>query len=234
MNLKKERQTAILAAKEAEKAINKYYGKHEKAKVKPNNSLVGIADIESNKAIIRIIRKNFPDHSILSEESPFENNHSDFKWVLDPVDGTHNFLHNIPIFGTSIALEYKNEVVLGLLNFPALGMTAIAEKGKGAFEFSYANRKEKTDFLEKLIHEAIDVRNFGSAIYHLLLIACGKSDGFVILSTNEWDVAAGILLVEEAGGKITDLKGNKYNLNEHKFIISNGKIHGKLIELAKS
>ncbi len=254
MNLKKEKQTAILAAKEAEKAISKYYGRHEKAKVKPNKSLVGIADIEANKAIIKVIKENFPSHSILSEESPFENNHSDFKWVLDPVDGTHNFLHNIPIFGTSIALEYKNEVVLGILNFPALGMTAIAEKGKGAFvngkkikvskknnlehafvlfEFSYANRREKTDFLEKLIHEAIDVRNFGSAIYHLLLIACGKSDGFVILSTNEWDVAAGILLVEEAGGRITDLKGNKYSLNEHKFIISNGKIHDLLSSLAK-
>ena len=254
MNLSKEKATALLAAEEAAKVLKKYYGKKEFVKIKSNKSLVGAADIEANKAIIKVIKKNFPEHSILSEESPFEDNKSDYKWVLDPIDGTHNFLHEIPIFGTSIALEYKNEVVLGILNFPALGFMAVAEKGKGAFvngkrikvskknnlehsfilfEFSYANRKEKTSFLEKLIHETIDVRNFGSAIYHLLLVACGKADGFVIMSTHEWDVAAGFLLVEEAGGKITDLNGKKYKLNGHKFIISNRRIGDKLLALAK-
>lgn len=254
MDLSKEKATAILAAKEACTVLNHYYGKNKKIKVKPNKSLVGIADIEANKAIIKVIKKNFPKHNILSEESTFEDNNSDFKWVIDPLDGTHNFLHELPIYGTSIALEYKEQVVLGILQFPALGITAIAEKGKGAFfngkkmkvsskndmehsfilfEFSYANRKEKADFLEKLIHKTIDVRNFGAAIYHLFLVACGRCDGYVILSTNEWDVAAGFLMVEEAGGKITDLLGNKYSLQEHKFVVSNGKIHNKLLDYLK-
>lgn len=252
MNFKKEKNVAMQAANQASKILLKYYGKKENIKQKSNKSLVATADLEANKAIIRIIRKNFPNHSILSEETGFEDNKSDYRWVIDPIDGTHNFLREIPVFGTSIALEYKNEIVIGILEFPVLCISAAAEKGKGAFlngkrirvsgknnldhsfiliEFAYANRKEKTEFLEKLVHKTIDVRNFGSAIYHLLLVACGKCDGFVILSTHEWDVAAGFLLVEEADGKITDLKGNMRNLRQNRFLVSNNKIHKKLLKI---
>lgn len=248
------KQTALLAAKQASKVLSHYYGKKETAKEKANKSLVAAADLKANNAIIKTIKRSFPEHSILSEESGFENNKSDYKWVIDPLDGTHNFLHGIPIFGTSIALEYKNEVILGVIHFPVFEFTATAEKNKGAFlngrrinvsnkngldhsfivfEFSYADRKEKTNFLEKLVHQTIDVRNFGSAVYHLLLVACGKSDGFVVHTTNEWDVAAGFLLVEEANGKITDLNGKKWNFNNRKYIISNGKIHDNILRLIK-
>lgn len=251
MNFK---QTALIAAKQASKILLYHYGKKETVKIKPNKSLVAAADLEANKAIINIIKKYFPAHSILSEETGFEDNKSDYKWVIDPIDGTHNFLHQIPLFGTSIALEYKNEVILGVLNFPILGIIAVAEKGNGAFlngkrinvsgkkdlehafilsEFSYADRMEKTGFLEKLIHETIDVRNFGCAIYHLLLVASGNCDGFVILTTNEWDIAAGFLIVEEAGGKITDLRGGKYNLHQKQYLVSNGKIHNELLKYVK-
>lgn len=247
---KKFKKVALSAAKSASKVLLHYYGKKESAKQKPNKSLVAKADIEANKAIIKIIKKHFPSHSILSEESGFEDNKSDYKWVIDPLDGTHNFLHKIPVFGTSIALEYKNEVVLGVMHFPVLCMTAVAEKGKGAFlngkrirvsnkktinhsfilvEFSYANRRKKIGFLEKLVHKTIDTRQFGSAVYHLLLVACGKCDGYVIMSTNEWDVAAGILIVEEAGGKVTGLKGEKWDFCDNKYLISNGKIHKRLL-----
>ncbi|MBI3034905.1 inositol monophosphatase [Candidatus Woesearchaeota archaeon] len=251
MDLKKEKRVMLQAAKAAAKVILRHYVKKEAVKVKPNKSLVAAADIEANKAIIKTIKKHFPSHSILSEETGLEDNNSDYKWVIDPIDGTHNFLHKIPVFGTSIALEYKNEVELGILHFPVLCITAIAEKGKGAFsngrrikvsgkkslehsfvlcEFAYANRKEKTAFLEKLIHKAIDIRNFGSAIYNLWLIATGKSEGYVLLSTHEWDVAAGFLLVEEAGGKVTDLGGKKWKLDQHKFVVSNKKVHEKLLK----
>lgn len=254
MNLSKEKKALLLAAKHASKVILHHYGKKEAVKEKSNKSLVATADLEANKTIIKIIKKYFPKHSILSEETGFEDNKSDFKWVIDPIDGTHNFLHQIPVFGTSIALEYKNEVVLGILNFPVLCITAIAEKDKGAFlngkrikvsikknlnhsfiliEFAYANRKEKTLFLEKLVHKTIDVRNFGSAIYHLLLVACGKCDGYIILSTHEWDIAAGFLLVEEAGGKITDLHGNKWDSHQSKYIVSNTKVHKDILRLIK-
>lgn len=245
------KSTALLAAKKAGKILLKYYGKKENIKVKPNKTFVATADLEANKAIISAIKKRFPNHSILSEETGFDDNSSDYRWVIDPLDGTHNYLHGIPIFGTSIALEYKNEVVLGLLHFPLLCITAIAQKGKGAFvngkrlkvsnkknldhsfvlfEYSYANRREKVGFLEKLIHKTIDVRNFGSAVYNLLMIASGKCEAYVILTTNEWDVAAGFLIVEEAGGKITDLKGKKWTFNNKQYVVSTGRIHNELLK----
>ena len=246
------KQIGLLAAQKASKVLLNYYGKKEAIKIKSNKTLVGRADLEANDVVIKTIKKYYPKHSILSEETGFEDNNSDYKWVIDPLDGTHNYLHEIPIFGTSIALEYKNEVIVGVLNFPLLRIRVVAEKGKGAFlngkrinvsdkkdlnhsfilfEFSYSKRKEKTSFLEKLIDKTVDVRNFGCAVYNLLLVASGKSDGFVILTTNEWDIAAGFLIVEECGGKITDLNGNKYNLSQNKFIISNGKIHSKLLAI---
>ena len=254
MNLKKEKRVMLLAAKQASRVLLRYYNKKEPIKIKPNKTMVATADIEANKTIIKTIKKGFPNHSILSEETGFENNKSDYKWVIDPLDGTHNFLHGIPIFGTSIALEHKNEIILGVLQFPILKIMAVAEKGKGAFlnskrikvsdkknlehsmiafEYAYANRKEKINFLEKLIHQTIDVRNFGSAIYNLLLIACGRCDGFVILSTNEWDVAAGFLIVQEANGKITDFNGKKFDLHQNKYVISNGKVHRELLNYLK-
>ena len=251
MHTKNFKQTALKAAKEASKILVKHYGKKELIKEKPNKSLVSSADLEANKVIIRTIKLNFPNHSILSEETGFEDNKSEYKWVIDPLDGTHNFLHGIPLFGTSIALKHGEDIVLGVLHFPILNLTAAAEKGTGAFmngqrinvsgknnlnhsfvlfEFSYANREEKTSFLEKMIHKTVDVRNFGSAIYNLLLVACGKSESFITLSTNEWDVAAGFIIVEEAGGKITDLNGNKRDPTKSKFIVSNGKVHSALLK----
>ena len=236
------KRIALTAATQAGKVFLSYYGKKGAIKIKPNKTLVTVADLK-------------PNHNILSEETGFEDNKSDYKWVIDPIDGTHNFLHEISIFGTSIALEYKNEVILGVLYFPTLNLTAVAEKNKGAFlngkgikvstknslehsfilsEFSYANRKGKIDFLEKLIRKTIDVRNFGCAIYNLLLIASGKCDGYVILSTNEWDVAAGFLLVEEAGGKITDLQGKKWGFHQNKYVVSNGKVHNEILKLVSS
>jgi len=254
MNLKKEKSVALEAAKKAGKILLHYFEKKEIIREKSNKTLVSEADTGANKIIIRTIRKNFPGHSILSEETGFDDRKSDYKWVIDPLDGTHNFLRGIPLFGTSIALEYKNEIVLGVMYFPIMKVLAVAEKGKGAFlngkrlkvsdrksmnhsfiafEYAYTNRKEKVSFLGKFIHTTIDFRNFGSAIYDLLLVACGKCDGFVILSTHEWDIAAGFLLVEEAGGRITDLKGKKWSLYQDKFVISNGKIHSSLLEYVK-
>lgn len=248
------KSTALKAANSAGKVLLKHYGKKESATEKPNKSLVAKADLEANKVILKIIKENFPTHSILSEETGFEDNNSDYKWVIDPLDGTHNFLHGISIFGTSIALEYRNEIILGVLYFPLLKMTAIAEKGKGAylngkklsvserinlnhsfiaFEYAYTNRKAKVNFISRFINIPIDLRNFGSAIYDLLLVACGKCDGFVILSTHEWDIAAGFLMVEESGGRITDLRGNKWNINQDRFVISNGKLHKKLLQYVR-
>ncbi len=255
MNLKKEKAIATLAANKACKIMMQYFGKNHFIKEKSDKSFVSNVDLKVNEAIIGIIKKSFPDHNTLSEESGLDIKKSDYKWIIDPIDGTHNFLHNIPIFGTSIALAYKNKVVLGVIALPALQLIAIAEKGKGAFlngkkikvsnkkglnhsflffEFFYNNRKEKIDFLEKLSDNPIDVRNFGSAIYHLLLVASGRSDAYIILYTKEWDVAAGFLIVQEAGGTITELESRGSKVNEKKYIVSNGKIYEKILGLLKN
>ncbi len=254
MNLTKEKQVMLNAAKLAGMVLLRYYGNNEKIRQKPNKSLVSKADMEADKAIIRIIKNNFPDHSIISEETGFEDNNSDYKWVIDPIDGTHNFLRKIPIVGISIALEYKNEVVIGVLEFPLLKLTAFAEKGKGAYlngkklkvstnksiihsfilyEFVSGTRHKTLRFLKKLSKETVNIRNFGAAIYDLLLIASGQCDAFVIFTTNEWDIAAGMLLIQEAGGKVTDLKGNRCSPSNGSFLISNGRLHNKLLNYLK-
>ncbi|HLC61770.1 MAG TPA: inositol monophosphatase [Candidatus Nanoarchaeia archaeon] len=250
MSLSKEKKVLLQAANSAGKVMLKYFGRNQDVEKKFNKSLVSKADLEANKVIIQTIKKNFPAHNIFSEETGFEDNDSDYKWVIDPIDGTHNFLRGIPIFGVSIALEHRDEVVLGVLHFPVLKLTASAEKGKGAFlngkrlkvssnsdlsysfilyEFVSATRHKSIEFLKRIAHETLDIRNFGSAIYELILVASGQCDAYVIFSTNEWDIAAGMLLIQEAGGKITDLKGNDCNPSEGSFIMSNGKIHGSLL-----
>lgn len=248
------KSTALLAAKQAAKILLEYYGKSEKPKEKSNKSLVSKADLEANKAIIGIIKKNFPYHSVLSEESKFEDKKSDYKWVIDPLDGTHNFLHGIPLFGTSIALEYKNKPILGVLHFPILNILAYAEKGKGAFvngkrarvsdknkldysfisvDYGQYDRMRRLKMMENFGSKNIDFRSFGSAVYELLLVACGKSDAYIITSTNEWDVAAGILLIKEAGGKITDLQGREWSFAKKNFVMSNGILHNKILKYTK-
>ncbi len=254
MDFSRHKKAALEAARKASKVLQKNFGKIQKTKVKQNKSLVTLVDMESNIAIIRVIKKYFPEHSILSEETPFEDNNSDCKWIIDPIDGTHNFIHGVPFFGISIALAYKGNVALGVLSFPQLKLEAIAEKGKGAllngkkimvsskgdllhsyvcFEYSYRNRPHKIKFLRKIANQPLDLRNFGSAIYHLALVASGKSDAFIIHHTHPWDIAAGFLLVEEAGGKITDMKGKKWNLEQGNYIASNGRLHKRLLRLVK-
>ena len=188
------------------------------------------------------------------EETGFEDKKSDYKWVIDPLDGTHNFIHQIPIFGTSIALEYRNKVVVGVLNFPLLKILAVAEKGKGTFvngkragvsnkgsldysfisvDYGQYDRKQRLKMMENFGSKNIDFRSFGAAVYELLLVACGNSDAYIISSTNEWDVAAGILLIEEAGGKITDLKGHEWAFAKKNFLMSNGILHNKILKYTK-
>lgn len=254
MNLSKEKRTILQAAKSAGKSLLKYYGKNEKIREKSNKSLVSKADLEANKAIIKIIKKNFSEHSILSEETGFEDKKSGYKWVIDPLDGTHNFLRGIPIFGTSIALEYKNKVIIGVLSFPVLNILAYAEKGKGAFvngkrarvsdkgkldhsfisvDYGRYDQKLRLKMLENFGSKNIDFRSFGSAVYELLLVACGKSDAYIITLTNEWDVAAGILIIEEAGGKVTGLRGKAWDFKKNNFIMSNSKLHNKILKYTK-
>lgn len=250
-----EKQTAIKAAKEAGKVLMKYYGKGLKGRVKFTDNLVSKADLESEKKVISIIKSKYPKHSILSEECGKKNNDPEFRWIIDPLDGTHNYLHGIPIFAVSIALEYKKEIILGVIFLPYLDQLYVAEKGKGAFmngkrirvsklnKLKHAmmlydgglnkDKKEKLEALGKLADSVFRIRILGAACVDLVYVANGDADVYAVHSTNPWDVAAGLLIVEEAGGKLTHLDGSKYYPCNEGFVASNGKLHKGIINITK-
>jgi myo-inositol-1(or 4)-monophosphatase len=215
--------------------------------------LVTRFDLESEKLIIDAIRKKYPEHNILSEETGYIDNKSHYTWIVDPLDGTRNFVSKNPFFSISIALLYKREIVIGVIYAPVLDELYTTEKGKGAFlnghRVSVSEVKDiKKSFIvscegsDKRITRSvrlfqgirplvIDMRKLGSAALESAWVASGRAEAYVVTKINPWDIAAGILLVEEAGGRVTDFRGKKWNLKRSDLILSNGKIHDLLLSI---
>jgi myo-inositol-1(or 4)-monophosphatase len=218
------------------------------------NNLVTEADHASDKAIHAVIKKAFPDHGIVSEETEETVSESDYKWIVDPIDGTVNFANGIPICCVSIGLEYKGKMLMGAVYNPNMNEFFFAEKGKGSTlndkKISVSNKTEvltsclvtgfpyvyldepngPLEVFSRLIRKGIPVRRLGSAAIDLCWVAAGRFDGFYEHQLNAWDSAAGFLIVEEAGGKVTDLKGEAYSPYLPGIIATNGKIHDELVE----
>ena len=245
------KSTLIKSAKESGKLLMKNFGKIQHTKIKDKTSLVTNVDFESDRLIKKIIQSKFPKHNIISEETSKIDNGSEYTWYIDPVDGTHNYSRCLPLFGVSVALEHKGKIILGAVNLPYLKRFYFAEKGKGAYcnnkkikvsaqssmDFAFIildmnnrARMKSVKFVEKLSSSLADIRNFGCAVYGLAEVAQGNIDAYVIQKTNSWDVAASFLLVEEAGGKVTNHKNNKWSIDEESFIVSNGKLHNALLK----
>ena len=219
------------------------------------NNLVTEVDVACEKLIMDIIRTEFPDHFILSEETGELKTDSEFKWIIDPIDGTVNFAHGIPICCVSIGLEKNGEVVMGAVYNPFLDEFFFAEKGKGAtlngspisvtrktdvfasclvtgFPYSYLESPNgPLEVFGRLIRKGVPVRRLGSAAIDLCWVAAGRFDGFFEHKLNAWDSAAGFLMVEEAGGKVTDFEGNAYSLYQPHIVATNGKIHEGLLDI---
>jgi myo-inositol-1(or 4)-monophosphatase len=219
------------------------------------NNLVTEADHASEKAIIDVIHRHFPDHHILSEETGEIVLDSSYKWIIDPIDGTINFAHGIPLNCVSIAVEHHGEIVMAVVYNPHLHEYYFAEKGKGAtlndkpirvseqtraihsclvtgFPYTYINSPNgPLEIFERFVRKGVPVRRLGSAAIDLCWVAAGRFDGFYEHKLEPWDSAAGYLIVEEAGGKVTDLTGNKFSVYQHKVLATNGKIHDEMIEL---
>jgi len=217
------------------------------------NNLVTEADHASEKAILDVIKKEFPDHYILSEEAGEIIQDSNYKWIIDPIDGTVNFAHSIPLCCVSIALEYNGEIVLGSVYNPLMNELFFAEKGKGAtlndkqirvskkqnvlnaclvtgFPYTYLDVPNgPLQIFEKLIRKGIPVRRLGSAATHLCWVAAGRFDGFYEHKLQAWDSAGGYLIVEEAGGKVTDFKGDKFSPYQPHILATNGEIHDEML-----
>ena len=219
------------------------------------NNPVTEADHAAEKAIFEVIRQEFPDHFILSEESGEIIMDSSYKWIIDPIDGTINFANGIPLCCVSIGIEYNGDMIMGAVYNPFLNELFFAQHGFGAtlndkiihvsnktevinsclvtgFPYTYLDEPNgPLQVFEKLIRKGVPVRRLGSAAIDLCWVAAGRFDGFYEHKLNAWDSAAGFLIVEEAGGKVTDFKGDKYSPYQPHIIATNGKIHNELVAI---
>lgn len=219
------------------------------------NNLVTEADHASEKAIIAIIKQDFPQHFILSEETGELRSESNIKWIIDPIDGTVNFANGIPLCCISIGIEKDGEMIMGAVYNPFMNEFFFAEKGKGAFlnelmirvsekdkviksclvtgfPYTYAETPNgPLQVFEKLIKQGIPVRRLGSAAIDLCWVAAGRFDGFYEHNLQAWDSAAGFLMVNEAGGNVTDFNGKPYSPYQPHLLATNGKIHDELLAI---
>ena len=261
VNLQDLLKQGITASEKAKEVLLHYYGNLANVQEKELAGLVSEADLNAEKEIINYLKSQNPEYSFLAEEESFakkdeasdnQENPSDFKWIIDPLDGTTNYIYKLPFYCTSIALEYKSEIVVGVINVPYLNRVYTAIKGNGAFmngeKISVSNRIELKSTLlatgfygenETLVDEQIQrfskvlkqvraVRRVGSAAIDLAFVAEGVYDGYWESHLSPWDTAAGMLLVSEAGGKVTTYDGGKYSPYDKTILASNDKIHDYL------
>jgi len=254
----KELEIARHAAREAGKILISIFGHVNHIMKKGSIDLVTEADLDAEKIILKTIRRNFPEDNILSEESGKQKHTSGRTWLVDPLDGTTNFAHGFPFFAVSIALEIEKEIVLGIVYNPQMGEYYEGVRGKGsrlnnrpinvsrtsnlnesllATGFPY-NIHEKSEevirLFGKMIVRAQGIRRPGSAAIDLCYVAAGILDGFWEQDLHPWDTAAGIVIVEEAGGKVTTFEGKPYSPFQKTIVAANPLIHDEMIKVLSS
>ena len=250
----------IKACRKAAKTLIRDFGEIEKLQVsiKRPGDFVTASDKKIEKILIEELQKARPEYSILSEEAGQIKNDGEFRWIIDPIDGTANFLHGIPHFGISIGLEHDKEIICGIIYDPIKDEMFSAEKGNGSYlnnqrlrvsarsklknsiiftggprknaegkEFSLEEYKKFSSIVE------IPIRKMGSAALDMAYVAAGRSDGFWQRNLKYWDIAAGIILVKEAGGFVTDFKGNSDFIENETILVTNSRINEEMIEILK-
>jgi myo-inositol-1(or 4)-monophosphatase len=229
------------------------HGKREIA-YKGDINLVTEMDTRSERAVVGMLHAAFPDHGIVAEEETAIRNGSAYTWIIDPLDGTTNYAHGYPCFSVSIALAHEGAVVTGVVYDPMRDELFTAQSGQGAYlngkkisvsrvdtliqsllatGFPYdrkVSEKNNMDFFHRLLMASQEVRRDGSAALDLCCVAAGRFDGFWELKLKPWDVAAGSLIVLEAGGVVSDLSGSAFDMHAEEILASNGRIHAKMVE----
>src|SRR5215472_13245122 len=246
---------AIEAALEAGRILREEYGRPPDIAYKGDVDLVTQADRRCEQAIVSRLSRYFPDHTISAEEGLGHVRSSEFRWHVDPLDGTTNFAHKYPCFSVSIALAQNGSVLAGVVYNPISNELFAAASGQGAtlngnpisvsqvatlstsllctgFPVHQRRASNNIHYYYNFTLRSHGVRRDGSAALDLASVACGRFDGFWEFGLNAWDTAAGILLVREAGGKITDLEGHPYVLGGKSILASNGLIHDEMEHLA--
>lgn len=247
--------TAFRAAMLAGDYIVNSLGKITRADIdlKQASDYVTSVDRKSEEIILRTIKAKFPDHLVLAEESTKDSDTGQYRWIIDPLDGTTNFIHQYPVFSVSIALEYKGAVILGVVYDPLRDELFTAETGKGAFlngisfevssltnlegsliatGFPFRKKEIIDDYLrlfKNIFYKVSDIRRAGSAAIDLAHVACGRCDGFFEIGLGPWDVAAGSLIIQEASGTVTDFSGGSDFMQTGNIIAAAPGIHGKLL-----
>lgn len=249
------KSTLIRASEAGARVMQQYFqGEFKISNKEGINNLVTEADHASEKAIIEVIKNDFPDHFILSEEAGEIATDSSYKWIIDPIDGTVNFAHGIPLCCVSVALEHDGEMVMGVVYNPFINEFYFAQKGYGAtlndkkirvseensvasaclvtgFPYTYLDQPNgPLDVFDRLIRKGVPVRRLGSAAMDLCWVASGRFDGFYEHKLQAWDSAAGFLIVEEAGGRVSDFTGKRYSPYQPHIIATNSKIHDELLK----
>jgi myo-inositol-1(or 4)-monophosphatase len=246
---------AVHVAQEAGKLLRDNFGRKLVVTHKSNIDLVTEVDLASEKLIKDLIWSHYPKHQILAEESGSHESSSEYRWIVDPLDGTTNYSHGLPIFCVVIALEKAGETILGVIYDPIHDELFAAERGQGATlngrtirvseipelrrsllvtGFPYdvqTNEVNNLDYFERFIKKAQAVRRLGSAAIDLCCVACGRMDGFWELKLNAWDMAAGALIVTEAGGTVTRFDNGPFDPYLKEICASNGLIHEQMISV---
>lgn len=246
------KKTAVQAALTAGAVLRKHFGRKLDVREKGALGLVTNADLEAEEKSLKILLKKFPDFGVIAEESPYKNRISEGRWIVDPLDGTTNFVHRFPMFCVSIAAEWEDQIVVGVIYHPILKDLYVAVKAQGTRlngkPIAVSKTKKIADALlttgftyqkQKLLHREMGaferlsglaraVRRPGSACLDLAYTARGVFDGFWERNLSPWDVAAGSLIVQEAGGIVTDFKGEPFSIHSKEILASNGSLHAPL------
>lgn len=255
MKKSKELKTAIDAALAAGELLMSKYGKVE-PKFKQDRSYVTEADVEAEQIIKSILTDEFSDYSFLGEESGLDDKNSDCMWVVDPLDGTTNYTIQNPFFGVGIGLVKGDAPEVGVFYFPPADELFYAQTGKGAYLNNTPITVSKKEKLEDSVVTFCNLRNqdairemaevflkvklitnkfrqFGAGGLELSFVASGRTEAFMMPNANSWDIVAGAVIIKEAGGQVTDFKGNPYNLNSKDVLATNGRVHGRLLDIVK-
>lgn len=240
-------------AREAGSLLMDYFRQHVKIEYKGDVDLVTVADRNSEALILERIRHQFPTHDVMGEEGTRIETGSDYKWYVDPLDGTTNFAHGFPVFCVSLAVERLGQRIAGVIYDPTRDEMFSAELGSGArlngeaihvsttptlgecliatgFPSQKRHKNPNIYFYHQLTLRTHGVRRAGSAALDLCNVASGRFDGFWEFNLNPWDTAAGVLIVEEAGGKVTDFSGGEFQIASRETLASNGLVHGALLQ----
>ncbi len=250
----------VKACRKASKILIRDFGEVEKLQVsiKGPGDFVTASDKKVEKILIEELQKARPNYSILSEEIGQIDNDESFRWIIDPIDGTANFLHGIPHFAISIGLEHDKEIICGIVYDPIKDEMFVAEKGNGAYLNNYRMRVSSRSKLKDCIiftggprREAknrelalkeyynfsstvmLPIRKLGSAALDMAYVAAGRCDGFWQRDLNYWDIAAGIILVKESGGFVTDFSGKNEYIQNKTILVTNSKVNNEMIEVLK-